>query len=61
MVPYAVERTKTHLLRFNQIYDDFQLGTINATFLDDIETIDNIFPNMDYRVYRFPGNREPLK
>ncbi|EAZ90763.1 glycoside hydrolase family 57 protein [Crocosphaera chwakensis] len=56
MVPYAVERTKTHLLRFNQIYDDFQLGTINATFLDSVETMDNIFPNLDYRVYRFSEN-----
>ena len=58
MVSYAIERTKTHLLRFNQIYDDFQLGTINASLLESIEAIDNIFPSIDYRVYRFPKNKK---
>ncbi|MDJ0508728.1 MAG: DUF1957 domain-containing protein [Crocosphaera sp.] len=52
MVTYAVEQTKTHLFRFNQIYDGFQLGSVDETWLIQIEEMDNIFPQIDYRVYR---------
>ncbi|MFZ9738022.1 MAG: glycoside hydrolase family 57 protein [Prochlorotrichaceae cyanobacterium] len=52
MVPYAERRTKSHLLRFNKIYDDILAGTLDAGWLEKVETIDNIFPNINYRVYR---------
>ena len=52
MVPYAVKRTKTHLLRFNRLYKEILANKIDAGWLAKVETIDNIFPNIDYRVYR---------
>jgi 1,4-alpha-glucan branching enzyme len=52
MVPYAVRRTKTHISRFHKLADDIEQGTIDAGWLEKIEYMDNIFPDLDYRVYR---------
>jgi len=52
MVPYAERRTKSHLLRFNKIYDDLMAESLDAGWLEKVETIDNIFPKINYRVYR---------
>jgi 1,4-alpha-glucan branching enzyme len=52
MVPYAVRRTRSHLLRFNKLYDDIRAEKIDSGWLDKIEQIDNIFPKINYRVYR---------
>jgi 1,4-alpha-glucan branching enzyme len=52
MVPYAIRRTKSHVLRFNKLYQDIKSQQIDSGWLDKVESIDNIFPNLDYRVYR---------
>ena len=52
MVPYAVRRTRSHLMRFNQLYEDIKQGKIDSGWLKKVENIDNIFPNINYRVYR---------
>ncbi len=52
MVPYAVRRTRSHLMRLDKIYDDVNSGKIDAGWLEKVEAIDNIFPNINYRVYR---------
>lgn len=52
MVEYAVKRTKEHLFRFTKLYDDIRSNSIDATWLSDIEYKDNIFPDIDYRVYQ---------
>jgi 1,4-alpha-glucan branching enzyme len=52
MVPYAIRRTRSHLLRFNKIYDDILIGKIDSGWLEKVELIDNIFPNINYRTYR---------
>ena len=52
MVPYAVRRTRSHLLRFNKLYEDILIGKIDSGWLEKVEHIDNIFPNINYRVYR---------
>lgn len=52
MVPYAVRRTRSHLMRFNKIYEDLQQEKVDAGWLEKVEEIDNLFPNLDYRVYR---------
>ena len=52
MVEYAVRRTRTHLRRFARIYDDIRGGTLDETWLTRVEYLDNIFPDIDYRVYR---------
>ncbi len=52
MVPYAERRTRSHLMRFNKIYEDFQQNNIDSGWLSKVEEIDNIFPLINYRTYR---------
>ncbi len=52
MVPYAVRRTQSHLMRFHKLYDDLTQGKVDSGWLEKVEAIDNIFPNLNYRVYR---------
>ncbi|MEN9219835.1 MAG: DUF1957 domain-containing protein, partial [Thermostichales cyanobacterium GMQP_bins_62] len=52
MVPYAVRRTRSHLLRFNHLYESIQQGKIDPEWLSKVEYMDNIFPNINYRTYR---------
>lgn len=51
MVPYAVKRTQDHLLRFLKIYEDLCAGRVDAEWLSEIEIKDNVFPDINYRVY----------
>ena len=51
MVEYAVNRTKGHLNRFNRLYKEIKEKRIDNTYLKELEWKDNIFPEMDYRVY----------
>ncbi|MEM1367214.1 MAG: 1,4-alpha-glucan branching protein domain-containing protein [Cyanobacteria bacterium P01_H01_bin.15] len=52
MVPYAERRTKAHVLRFNKLYEDIKSGQIDAGWIEKVNKLDNIFPEIDYRVYR---------
>jgi len=52
MVEYAVKRTKSHLMRFNKLYDEIKASSIDEDWLSKCEYLDNIFPEIDYRVYR---------
>ncbi|HIK45280.1 MAG TPA: DUF1957 domain-containing protein, partial [Leptolyngbyaceae cyanobacterium M65_K2018_010] len=52
MVPYAVRRTRTHLMRFQKLWDDIWRGKIDSGWLTKVEAVDNIFPNINYRAYR---------
>ena len=52
MVPYAVRRTRSHLMRFTKLYEEINLGKIDSGWLEKVETMDNIFPKINYRVYR---------
>ena len=52
MVPYAVRRTRSHLMRFNKLYEDIKIGKIDSGWLEKVEQMDNIFPDINYRVYR---------
>jgi len=51
MVEYAVMRTKTHLLNFNSLYDQLKNGRVHESFLRELESKNNIFPQIDYAVY----------
>ena len=51
MVPYAVKRTRDHLLRFLRLYEELGTGSIDAEWLRQIEGQDNVFPEINYRVY----------
>ncbi|OGC11143.1 glycoside hydrolase [candidate division WOR-1 bacterium RIFOXYA12_FULL_52_29] len=50
-VSYAVKRTNDHLGRFNQIYEQINNNSLDGAWLADIEYKDNIFQQIDYRVY----------
>lgn len=50
-VEYAVRRTKEHILRFTRLYEEIRAGRIDEGWLSEIEGKDNIFPEIDYRVY----------
>jgi 1,4-alpha-glucan branching enzyme len=52
MAPYAVRRTKEHLLRFRKLYDMLQENRVHEEWLGELEGKDNLFPRLDYRVYR---------
>ncbi|MCC6324450.1 MAG: DUF1957 domain-containing protein [Candidatus Brocadia sp.] len=52
MVKYAVKRTKEHLLRFTKLYDDIRSDRVDAAWLSDIESKDNIFSDIGYHIYQ---------
>ena len=49
---YALRRTKEHLLRFTNLYEQIKSNSIDEPWLKDIEWKDNIFPEIDYRVHQ---------
>lgn len=51
MVEYAVKRTRDHIARFTKLYEDIKRGGVDEGWLNDIEWKDNLFPDIDYRVY----------
>ena len=51
-VGYAVRRTKEHLLRFTRLYEDIKHNSIDEGWLADVESKDNIFPDIDYKVHQ---------
>lgn len=52
MVPYAIWRTREHVLRFLRLYDQLTAGKIDAQWLEQVEARDNIFPDIRYSVYQ---------
>jgi 1,4-alpha-glucan branching enzyme len=50
-VRYACDRVKSHLARFRRIDRELSNGNIDGRWLGDVESRDNIFPEIDYRVY----------
>ncbi|HNC43724.1 MAG TPA: DUF1957 domain-containing protein, partial [Acidobacteriota bacterium] len=52
MVAYAVKRFRDHIHRFTKLYEFFTTDTIEEEWLAEVESRDNIFPEIDYRVYQ---------
>ncbi len=52
MVDYAVRRTKEHVARILRLNDQIRRNEIDEGWLSRVEARNNIFPEMDYRVYR---------
>jgi 1,4-alpha-glucan branching enzyme len=52
MVEYAVRRSREHVLRFLRLHEQIRGGNIDEPWLSQIEARNNIFPEIDYRVYR---------
>jgi 1,4-alpha-glucan branching enzyme len=51
MVDYAIRRTKEHVLRFTRLHDQIRSREIDREWLAFVEARDNIFPEIDYRVF----------
>ncbi len=51
-VSYAIKRTQEHLLRFDRLYENIKSDTIDENWLSDVESKDNIFPEIDFRVHQ---------
>ena len=52
MVEYAVRRSREHVLRFLRLHEQLRGGNIDQAWLSQLEGRNNIFPEIDYRVYR---------
>jgi 1,4-alpha-glucan branching enzyme len=51
-VPYATKRTNDHVKRFTRIYEALTSGKpVDEKWLAEVERRDNLFPEMDSRVY----------
>lgn len=59
MVPYAVRRTRSHLLRFNHLYEGITQEQLDPQWLAKVETMDNIFPQINYRTYNRASQIDP--
>ncbi|MGA2173813.1 MAG: 1,4-alpha-glucan branching protein domain-containing protein [Verrucomicrobiota bacterium] len=51
---YAARRVKEHLSRFLSLYEQLSAKKIDAPWLSQIEQMDNIFPNVNYRYWARP-------
>ncbi len=51
-VPYAERRVKEHLYNFNYIYERLCRNTVDTEWLTTIEKKHNLFPDIDYRVFK---------
>ena len=51
-VPYAVERFREHVGNFTSLYEDVKSGNLDEDYLKRLEDKYNIFPDIDYSVYR---------
>jgi 1,4-alpha-glucan branching enzyme len=50
-VPYATRRFNEHIIRFTRLYEDLRQGKVDEPYLASVERQDNIFPQIDYRLY----------
>jgi 1,4-alpha-glucan branching enzyme len=50
-VPYATKRINQHIVQFNKLYDDLRGAKVNEHWLADVESRNNIFPQIDYHIY----------
>jgi 1,4-alpha-glucan branching enzyme len=50
-VPYAIKRTKDHILRFTRLYEQISAQRIDEPWLSSIEWRDNIFPDINYHYW----------
>jgi len=48
---YATKRTRDHILRFTKLYDQIKKRQIDTKFLADLESRDNLFPNINWKYY----------
>lgn len=64
-IPYAIRRVKEHIHNFTRIYDALCSGAVSTEWLTKLERKFNVFPEIDYRIFRKStdgsGNRNSFK
>ena len=50
-VDYAIERTNQHISNFLRLYNDIRSGNLDERWIGEVESQDNIFPDIDYEAY----------
>lgn len=58
---YSTKRTKDHINRFNELYEQVNGNRINEAYVYDLEQKDSIFQHMDYNVYASAAKDAVLK
>ena len=48
---YAVRRSADHLERYTRLWEQLMKNSVDRESLESIEFTDNIFPDMDYKIY----------
>jgi 1,4-alpha-glucan branching enzyme len=48
---YATRRVKSHLLRFIALHEQMTSGALDSSWLKKIESIDNVFPDLEPRYW----------
>jgi len=51
-VEYAKRRVRDHVARFTYLYEALLAGSLDEAVLREFEERDNVFPGIDYRIYR---------
>jgi 1,4-alpha-glucan branching enzyme len=51
MAEYGRQRTETHLARFQRLSEEINGPQVDEPCLANLESLDNIFPQIDYRVF----------
>ena len=51
-VPYAIKRVKNHINNFNYIYETLCCNCVKTEWLTRLEKRNNIFPDLDYRIFK---------
>ena len=59
-VPYAERRVKEHLYNFNYIYERLCRNTVDTEWLTSIEKKNNLFPDIDYKIFSKNSPHEHL-
>lgn len=55
---YAARRVRQHLKTFKTLWDELFQNEIDEEFLSRVEAQDNVFPEMNYQVFRPQSDRE---
>lgn len=48
---YARKRVTEHLLRFSRIYEQLKAGQVDEDWLSQVESSDNLFPELNYKYF----------
>ena len=61
MTGYARSRAQNHLVRFRELARQIREGAVDQSWLSELERADNVFPHLDYRLYRKLETTAPVE